>query len=220
MAEFEDLMAEIATCVILFPESPGSFAELGYFCRNQPLRKKLLVINNARLQGQDSFIALGPIELVDKHSLFKPTIQLSYSRNPNFSLIKERLEKRIVRQRRQRFILTRYSDLTLQQKFYVIYEIMRIFRRLPVDAVEFAFKSITGHVKRAELQHILSILVATNYIARVSDDVEYFSANRQMRSFFEFDNLDVDRLSLAVLDHYARHFPAIASTARGAGNDT
>ena len=220
VAEFEDLMAEVATCVILFPESPGSFSELGYFCRSPLLRKKLLVINDAKLQGQDSFIALGPIELVDKHSQFNPTIQLSYSSRPNFRLVKERLEKRIVWQKRQRYNSRRYTDLSLQSKFYCICEIIRIFQCMTVDAVEYAFRSIWGNSKRAELEHLLSILVATEYILRVGDELEYFIPNKKMRSFLAFDNLDVESISLEVRDFYERHFSDIATVVRSVGSDT
>ncbi|KAB7739266.1 hypothetical protein F2P47_12555 [Parvibaculum sedimenti] len=99
IAEFEDIIGEVSDCVVLFPESPGSYAELGYFAKNEELRKKLLVVNRTDLQGQDSFIALGPIELIDRHSNFRPAIQLQYKKKPQFHLIKERIEKRIERTR-------------------------------------------------------------------------------------------------------------------------
>ena len=185
VAEFEEIMAELAACVIIFPESPGSFAELGYFSRNEKLRKKLLVVNNENLQGQDSLVALGPIDLIDRHSAFKPTIQLSYSSVPNFDLVKERLNKRIASTKRRRLNAKKYVDLSIQSKFYCVLEIVHVFRALPVDSIEFAFKSIWGNVKRAELHRLLSILVAAEYVKRVGDDMAYFSIPQPTQTFLE-----------------------------------
>ena len=110
VAKFEDIIAEISTCVVIFPESPGSFTELGYFSKNDKLRKKILVINNADLQGQDSFVALGPITLIDSDSEFRPTIQIVYSANPDFSLVKERFDNRLRVHNRRRLGATTYKS--------------------------------------------------------------------------------------------------------------
>lgn len=58
VAEFEDIIAGISDCTIIFPESPGSFSEVGYFAKNEKIRKKLLIVNNLSLQARDSFLSL------------------------------------------------------------------------------------------------------------------------------------------------------------------
>ena len=214
VAEFEEIIGEVSTCIILFPESFGSFAELGYFAKNENLRKKLLVVNDAKLQGQDSFISLGPIKLIDRHSNFQPTIQLTYSDKPKFKLVKERLDKRISVRNRKRFNVKRYKDLSIQHKFYSIYEIIRLFQALTYEGVEYAFRRIWGNAKRTELHRLLSILVAADYVRRRGEGNNYFCVNRAIRSFLEFESLDVKFVTMKVIDLYEKNFAEIAHIVR------
>ncbi len=215
VAEFEDIIAEVSTCVILFPESPGSFAELGYFAKGERLRRKLLVVNNADLQGQDSFIALGPIKLVDSHSSFQTTIQIPYSDKPNFDLVKERLNNRISSHNRKRFKAKKYVELSIQQKFFSIFEIIWIFQALTYKGIEYAFRSIWNNAKQTELHQLLSILVAAEYVKRRGEEENYFCVNRDARSFLEFENLDLKAITMKVIDLYEEDFPEIAKIIRG-----
>ena len=176
----------------------------------------MLVVNNENLQGQDSFVALGPINLIAQHSVFNPTIQLAYSGTPNFRLVKERLDKRISSKRRRRLAAKKYNELTIQTKFYSILEILKIlFQAVPIESVEDSLKSIWGNVKRVELHRLLSILVATGYVSRVGDDKAYFSACRPVQSFLELGNYDEDVFSLQIIDFYEKNFPEIAGVVRG-----
>lgn len=45
LSDFEQVVGEIADCILIFPESEGSFAELGLFSNVSAIRKKLLVAN-------------------------------------------------------------------------------------------------------------------------------------------------------------------------------
>jgi hypothetical protein len=60
LATFERLVAEISDCIIIFPESAGSFAEVGYFSALKDVRTKVLVVNDRKFEGVDSFVTLGP----------------------------------------------------------------------------------------------------------------------------------------------------------------
>ena len=214
VAEFEEIIADVSTCVVLFPESPGSLAELGYFAKNGKLRKKILVVNDEKLQGQDSFIALGPIKLIDKYSNFQPAIQLAYSEEPKFNLVKERLDSRIPSQNRKRFNVQRYSDLTIQHKFYSVFEIIRIFQVLTYEGVEYAFRKIWGNAKPKELYRLLSILVAADYVRRSGEEQNYFCVNPGAQSFLEFENLDYNLVRMRVIDLYEERFAETAQIVR------
>lgn len=214
VSEFEDIIGEVSDCVVLFPESAGSYAELGYFSRNETLRKKLLIVNDATLQGQDSFIALGPIAIIDKHSRFKPTIQIQYT-DPNFQLVKDRLINRIAGKNRKKFSSFEYSKIETREKFFIIFEIINIFQALNFEAIEYSFRSIFGRVKKSELKRLLSILVAANLVNRRGDEQEYFCINRSARSFMDIEELDVGEFRLKVMEFYERHFPDAANVVRG-----
>jgi hypothetical protein len=214
IAEFEKIIGEVSTCVILFPESPGSFAELGYFAGIDKLRRKLLIVSNAALQGRDSFIALGPIDRADADSKFKKAIQLPYSHKSKFDLVKERLDERVPSHNRKRFRAQQYRDLTIQQKFYSVFEIIFLFQAVEFEAVEYVFRSIWTNANRTEIHQLLSILVAADYVRRGGQERNYFCVNREARSFFELKGLNVKGFKMRVLDFYEEHYPEVAEIVR------
>jgi hypothetical protein len=214
VAEVEEIIGEIATCIILFPESPGSYAELGFFSKNETLRKKLLVVNNAELQSQDSFLSLGPINLIDTHSTFKPTIQINYDDDNQFSLINQRLRSRIPTQKRRRFTYAPHGRLTYQNAFFSLFEIVRIFQCLTLEAVVYAYRSIFRNVNTTNVKRLLSVLVAAQYVHRRGILSDHFCANRAIKPFLELEELNSTATHLEVLDFYEKSFPDLAELAK------
>lgn len=217
VAEFEDVISEISTCIVLFPESPGSYTELGYFANSKKIRKKLIVVNDAEFQSCDSFITLGPIELIDKHSDFRPTIQIFKAQNLSFQAVKERIEKRCSSKYRQLFKAQQYSDLSFLDKFFQVFEIMHIFQALTYNGIEYAFRRIWRNVKQKDLHQILSILVAADYVRRNSDPNDFFCINREISSFLEINISNRNNLKLEVVNLYDEYFPTIAKIVRELG---
>ena len=105
VAEFEELIASVSDCIVLFPESPGSFAEAGFFAKSIEIRKKVLLVNDLQLQSTDSFVNIGPVDLFNTLSKFKPALQLNYSsRTPiGFRHIRQRIESRVPTRQREAF---------------------------------------------------------------------------------------------------------------------
>ncbi len=66
LLSLENLLAESVDAVVLIPESPGSFAELGAFANNEKLRSKLICIVDKKFKKDRSFINQGPLKLVRK----------------------------------------------------------------------------------------------------------------------------------------------------------
>jgi hypothetical protein len=92
LSQFEQFIADLSDCIVIFLESPGAFAELGLFSHVPSIRNKLLVINNIAYQATNSFINYGPIAEVNDHSILRPTIFVDPSTTPvNFTPIQERL---------------------------------------------------------------------------------------------------------------------------------
>jgi len=59
---FEEFLAEISDCIVLFVESPGSFCELGTFSyANKLFGDKLVVVVDERFKNKKSFIMTGPV---------------------------------------------------------------------------------------------------------------------------------------------------------------
>jgi hypothetical protein len=66
LLSLENLLAESVDAVVLIPESPGSFAELGAFANDEKLRSKLICIVDKKYKKDKSFINQGPLKLVKK----------------------------------------------------------------------------------------------------------------------------------------------------------
>lgn len=60
----ENILAESVDAIVLFPESPGSFAELGAFSNNEALARKMIVVSDSKFKNEKSFINYGPNRLV------------------------------------------------------------------------------------------------------------------------------------------------------------
>jgi len=69
---FETFLAASADCVLIFVESPGSFAETGLFAALRKIREKTFVVNTRDKSREDSFLNLGPIKLIGRKSQFDP----------------------------------------------------------------------------------------------------------------------------------------------------
>ncbi len=70
LLSLEGLLAESVDAVVLIPESPGSFAELGAFANDEKLRKKLICVVDEKYKKDKSFINQGPLKLVKKANPF------------------------------------------------------------------------------------------------------------------------------------------------------
>lgn len=69
LVEFELHAGCLARAIVLITETPGAIAELGAFCMDAVLRERLLVvIEREYVNREDSFICLGPLRLIRKHS--------------------------------------------------------------------------------------------------------------------------------------------------------
>jgi hypothetical protein len=72
LLSLENLLADSVDVIVIIPESPGSFAELGAFASNEKLRNKLICIIDRKFKRDRSFINQGPLKLVraaNKHGI-------------------------------------------------------------------------------------------------------------------------------------------------------
>jgi len=81
LLSLENLLADAVDAIVIFPESPGSYTELGAFCNNPDLARKLICVQDARFKYKKSFINYGPIRLLKTNRMGK---LLTYN-NDDFS---------------------------------------------------------------------------------------------------------------------------------------
>lgn len=65
LVDFEIDAGNLAKAIVLFSESPGSFAELGSFCTSPGLSERLFIVIEKKYYDADSFIANGPIKKIE-----------------------------------------------------------------------------------------------------------------------------------------------------------
>lgn len=70
LLSLEGLLADSVDAIVLIPESPGSFAELGAFANDEKLRIKLICVVDKKYKKDKSFINQGPLRLVKKANQF------------------------------------------------------------------------------------------------------------------------------------------------------
>ncbi len=197
LADFEKLIAEIADTIIIFPESPGSFAEIGFFSNSiKEITKRILVVNNIKEQS-NSFLNLGPIHKIEKVSDYGKALHLEpYPSTSNFPQIKDRLEKFFPRKRRIKINFNSFAKIKPSEKLFYIYELVSIFRILSFEGLKSAIRNIFGKPKEKELKILLSLLVSTGDLIRIDGEEQLFITSKNSNSFINIENLDKNRLIL------------------------
>lgn len=138
LSKFETILAEVTDCILIFPESPGSFAEAGFFS-NSKVRNKTLVINPFLFQTSESFLNLGPIDTINSFSFLKPTVLLNAS---DFTPIRSRLQDRVKRpEQRERLPYLKFSDFNFKQKLLVVFEMLRLLHLASLKTLRFVLKA-------------------------------------------------------------------------------
>lgn len=204
IADFEELVSEISDCIVLFPESPGSIAEVGFFANSNNAIKKLLVINDVAKQGE-SFINIGIFDKINKESNFRPVLVMDY-KHPNFGMIKERLS-RLPLKTTKSFEIKKFSSLKDYEKLYVIFQIVFIFKALTFEDIMYCLRQIIGSNRNDsdKVKHLLSILIATKYIERRGDAQDYFVPTSTTKPFLEFRNYDIQDLQAIITSFFKQH---------------
>jgi hypothetical protein len=210
LALFEKLIADISDCILIFPESVGSWAEVGYFSAIEGVRNKILVVNNLKYEATDSFITLGPISVIDEHSFLKPTLHVSFPDPPtSFDRLEERLS-RVKCLRRKHLQYQHYRKLDYRQQLCVVSEIIRILRVVTKQGLIRALSNSYGRPRDLELEFLLSILVGANWVS-VHD--EFFVPTKSFISLLEIEGTEVDKLSARALFYHQKNDPRAFSFA-------
>lgn len=68
LVSLELMLANSVDVIIIAPESPGSFSELGAFANDERLLEKLICIVNSKYKKDRNFISQGPIKQIKKRN--------------------------------------------------------------------------------------------------------------------------------------------------------
>lgn len=208
LAKFELIIGEVADCVLIFPESDGSFAEVGFFA-NSKIGEKTLVINPFDLQAEDSFLNLGPIETINERSTLRSTILLiDVDGGPDFTPIRKRLIERVKRPGyRVRLPYEKFGSFSFKQKLSVVFEVLRFLRLANLRTLrETLVACFDGNPRNQELKHILSILLAAKFIQRREDG--FFKVTPEVALLY-VEHFDIEQMFAQIDLFYKKHSPEL-----------
>lgn len=214
LATFESIVADVADCVLIFPESPGSFAEVGFFA-NSEVGHKTLVVNPLSFQAEESFLNLGPIDTINSVSLLKPTVLINAD---DFSQVGQRLKERVKRSEHPtRLPYQKFGQFNFKEKLLVVFEIVRLLQLAELTTIRHALKDcFGGNPKYQKLKHLLRILLAAGYVQRATPDAQYFKVTAGLK-LVEIEHLEVERVFAQVLFFYQKHARELYEVLSGVG---
>lgn len=209
LSEFERLIAGIADCILLFPETPGAIAELGLFSGYGDTCGKLLLANSIAHRADQSFINLGPIATTDSASTFRPTLHYSNlsAKDPTFEdigkLLKGRLCYSLVR---KRFTHMPLRGMKLRDRFLLVHEMVNLFWPLDYEGLNRVLTATFSKPEAKEIKRLLSILIAAKYIKRHGRDRQFLLPTEHSRSFFDVEAVAYGDLRVDILSFYRKYY--------------
>ncbi len=209
LLSLENLLADSVDAIVLIPESPGSFTELGAFANDERLRTKLICLIDKRYKKNKSFINQGPLKLVKKANK-NGIIYI----DPNE--IDETIAKLISALKKIKKVSSKKSDVIslLQLDNYLlpsIYLLEPVSKEILIELV----KTATDDMKYAfqTTTTALTILTKKRKIELTNDGykltklgVEYFLTFRKTRNRNKNQNetVKIDNLRLEILNYKYR----------------
>jgi hypothetical protein len=212
---FESVIAGIADCVLVFPESPGSFAETGFFSGSSKIRGKTLVINPNAEQSA-SFLNRGSINMIDRFSFLRPTVHCGKKEAADFSQVGQRLNDCLMGTRRHQLEHREFSQCNGKEKLALVLEMLRLLRLADSTTLKHAISVCFGSNPQAQqLADLLRILEAGRFVQKDQETSYYRTLGRE--SLIEIENVDIDEILASVTLFYQNHSPRVmAALQKGA----
>jgi hypothetical protein len=206
LLSIENKLADYTDCIIIVLESPSAIAELGAFANHEKLTPLLLVINDEKFIGEDSFINLGPIAKVNKKSKFKPVIHTNLdSILECIGDISKRLEK-IERKYGKKVDLSTYikfREASPKTRVFFLADIIGMLEPIKVDEV-IDFLRVIYEENLVKIKFEIGVLKTLDII----DDMDgfLFMKSNDKRGFYDFKFLDTLGIKSSILNHYHKYF--------------
>ena len=192
LAQLELEAIKNAFSILIFPESPGSFAELGFFSANKETRQKIVVSNNLNYYSSKSYVN-SLIELIHEKRDIKPLLFVSENSGEYFdkyidSLIEDYEDYK--NEVYSKFIAKNYSNM---YPLSLIYEMVKLFPYLTYSEFSYLIKYTFNHLNleipnlEDYLKSMISLLVISNLIKRtLKNEKKVFIVVDESFSCFKF----------------------------------
>ncbi len=213
LLHLENILADGVDAIVLFPESPGSFAEIGAFSNNPRLAQKLIVISDKNYKSQKSFINYGPYRLI-RESKTGAVLHCNYKDLDDIDLGKKlyrNVNDRITRIKKSHPVQKDVTNILEIEHFILpcIYLIDDTNFRTLTKLIEFATDEDPKFCEIA-IKSSLGRLASKRFISRTSDGYNVTSEGASyVRS--TFNNRALDKVRLEVLNAENRRNSSIDS---------
>lgn len=199
IADFETMVAELSIAIVLFPEAPGSFAELGYFSGQPPLSQKTVLALDLNHQHSGSFISLGPATKIAKTSIFGYPIQLDYNK-PDFTMVSTRITDHAkLSKRKRKFSPKEFNSLSTFELFAFIHRLVNLLVVATGDDVESILRSaFKSHVSPSRIKKVISILVGSGRLKEIGDFGHLTASNERTFALTLVDGAKTDLKEISV----------------------
>jgi len=184
LLSFEKDLAGLSAVIILFVESPGSIAELGFFCQEKEIMKKALIfMHTDHYDDETSFIKLGPIKYIErKYMKSIETYRWLKSKNVQNEDWDEESLKEIAPDI-TKTIMDRVGDIREGQKWDVkipghlilfICDIIDIMKIVKMSEIETVLRILDFRIAEGDIEKYLFILKKLGLIKKVSYSSERY----------------------------------------------
>lgn len=206
LIDLEYKVINLSYCVVIFPESPGSFAELGFFSKELHTKQKIFALKDYEYADDDSYVN----RLIDyihmDRNVYSSTLRFTNNGEKKKKFKKELKLKKFPKMLKKietpynaiKIPLTKTSYLLKRKDSQIlplalIHELILIYPYLSYSELKVvyqqclnvSFKKISFN--KDEMNYILSLLVVSKYIKREPIDNSYYFINLIPTSFFEFN---------------------------------
>lgn len=157
LVEFELHAGCLARAIILITETPGAIAELGAFCMDDVLRERLLVvIEREYVNREDSFICLGPLKLIRKHSEDHSVCAVdSLSSASAFEAEVEATLDTLDAKLKEEAQRPHFSSVRTRDQFLLIADLVDLFRALNKSEIDDLLRFMQVSVSHTNLKQML-----------------------------------------------------------------
>jgi hypothetical protein len=178
LQKFEEFLAATADCVLIFVESPGSFAETGLFAALEETIGRTFIVNTREKAQKNSFLNIGPIKLIRRKSDFDTVFELageSVSLSDAEGIVERILstctkyENAIVFHPPDK----KFADLNIRLQLGCVYVTVSIMLAASQELLTTVLRSYFKEVDRDRIGMLLSLLTGIKLLQR-SDEL-YFN---------------------------------------------
>lgn len=205
---FEEFLAEVSDSIILFSESPGSYAELGAFAyAGNEFSKKLTIVIDKKYEGSKSFLNTGPVFKSKNNKanvIYAPLLNCellsSKEMRDTINSQTDRFSNKLLKENRL-FINKKEESVNIKSFIVEILELIKILQ--PINKYElidvykeiknfksfkFVKKDGKEFSKEIKYDYIIKLLNTTNLIKLSNDTIKLNNAHKIQHFMFKSIN--------------------------------